>query len=175
MANKSRIIIPCRAAYLNCWRPTTQYGGDPRYSLTAIIPKEDEETLKMINDAIEHTRDHSLDKWGGRLPGKLNYPLKDGDESENSIYHNAYYMNMKSKDQPQIVDRNVKAITDQTEVYSGCYIRVSCTIYAYSFGPAKGLACWLGNIQKIRDAPALGGRKTASEEFRPLPEEDFLQ
>ncbi len=175
MSKKIRIIIPCRIVYVNCWRPVSQYGSEEKYSLTAVIPKDDEETVKVLNDAIEQTRNDSLDKWGGRIPNGLRYPIHDGDESGNAIYKNAWYVNMKSRDKPQIVDRNVKAITDQTEIYSGCYARVSCTVYAYSFGPAKGLGLWLGNIQKVSDGPAVGGRVAASDEFTPIPAEDFLQ
>ena len=52
MAKKSRIIIPCRIAYLNCWEPCTLFGGK-KYSLIAIIDKKDLHTLEMINETLE--------------------------------------------------------------------------------------------------------------------------
>ena len=39
---------------------------------------------------------------------------------------------------------------------------------------AKGIACGLGNIQKVKDGEPLGGRTNASSEFETLDDEDFL-
>lgn len=47
MAGKNKIIIPCRFAYLNCWRPVSVYGGQ-KYSLLALVPKEDKETTVIL-------------------------------------------------------------------------------------------------------------------------------
>ena len=75
-------------------------------------------------------------------------------------------MNASSKNQPQIVDKQVQPILDQSEVYSGCYGRVSVNFYAFNSNGNKGIACGLGNIQKIRDGERLGGGPTsATEDF----------
>lgn len=116
--NKARIVIPCRFGYLNCWRPITQYGGMPRYSVSAIIPKDDTETIEKIKEAIEYVKENSMQKWGGRIPANLRMPLHDGDEEhpDNIVYHNSFYINAKSKSVPQVVDCNVNPISEQTEV-----------------------------------------------------------
>lgn len=67
MAKKSRIIIPCRIAYLNCWEPCTLFGGK-KYSLIAIIDKKDLHTLEMINATLEYVKNKSVAKWGGSIP-----------------------------------------------------------------------------------------------------------
>ena len=120
--NRARIIIPCKFGYLNCWRPGVQYGGGPKYSVSAIIPKNDTETIDKIHQAIEFAKENSIQKWGGRIPNNLRSPIHDGDEEkpDNPIYQNCYYINAKSKDAPQVVDENVEPIIDQTQVYSGC-------------------------------------------------------
>ena len=51
---KARIIIPCRFAYINCWRPSTQYGGVQKYSVSAIVSKDDIETIEVIENAINY-------------------------------------------------------------------------------------------------------------------------
>ena len=51
----SRIVTPCRFAYLNCWRPVSQYNGVQKYTVAAVIDKSDKETLAQIEDAIEYT------------------------------------------------------------------------------------------------------------------------
>ena len=42
-----------RFSYANVWEPKSINGGEPKYSVSIIIPKTDEETLKKINVAIE--------------------------------------------------------------------------------------------------------------------------
>ena len=39
--NPNKVIIPCRFSYLHCWEPDSVNGGDPKYSVSAIIPKGD--------------------------------------------------------------------------------------------------------------------------------------
>ena len=75
---------------------------------------------------------------------------------------------------PQIVDKNVQPILDRSEVYSGCYARVSLNFYAFNSNGNKGVACGLGNIQKIRDGESLGGRSSAADDFTTVDDDDFL-
>ena len=164
----SRIVVPCRFAYLNCWRPISQYNGTEKYTIAAIISKSDTETVAKIREAIEEIKTRSVQLWGGRVPTNLRLPLHDGDEDkpDNAMFRNAYYINAKSKEAPQIVDRQVQPITDPTEVYSGCSGKISIVLYSYNFGGAKGIAAWLGNIQKIEDGEHFTVRVGAKEEFK---------
>ena len=85
------------------------------------------------------------------------------------------FLNANSKQAPQIVDRQVQPILDQSEVYSGCYGRVSITFYAYNSNGNKGVAAGLGNVQKLRDGEPLGSRANAKDEFEAVDaEDDFL-
>ena len=72
------------------------------------------------------------------------------------------------------MDKAVKPILDREEVYSGCYGRVSLNFYAFNSNGNKGVACGLGNIQKIKDGESLGNRSTAAEDFTTLEDDDFL-
>lgn len=65
-------------------------------------------------------------------------------------------------------------ILDRSEVYSGVYAHVSLSFYAFNTNGNKGVACGLGNIQKVRDGEPLGGRTNASAEFETIDDEDFL-
>jgi len=74
-----------------------------------------------------------------------------------------------------VVDNKVQPILDQSEVYSGCYGRVSVTFYAYNSNGNKGIAAGLGNVQKLRDGEPLGSRANAKDEFEAVEaEDDFL-
>ncbi len=74
-----------------------------------------------------------------------------------------------------MVDSKVQPIIDKSEVYSGCYGRISVTFYGYNSTGNRGIAAGLGNIQKLKDGEPLGGRVDASEEFATVEESDFLE
>lgn len=101
-----------------------------------------------------------------------NHPFKVLDDDE--AYKGHYFINANSTTPPQIVDKYVKPILDRNEVYSGCYARVSLNFYAFNSNGNKGVACGLGNIQKIRDGESLGGRSSATDDFSTVADDDFL-
>ena len=70
------------------------------------------------------------------------------------------------------MDKNVQPILDRNEVYSGCYARVSISLYPFNTNGNKGIACGLGNIQKIADGEPLGGRTRAEDDFEAYEDED---
>lgn len=54
-------------------------GSEPKYSVSAIIPKSDAKTVSRIKAAIEVAKQESIAKWGGKIPPNLKMPLRDGD------------------------------------------------------------------------------------------------
>ena len=181
MANvsKTKVITGknTRLSYFHGWEPTSINGGPERYSVSVLIPKDDKETVKAINDAIDAAIEEGIAKFGGKKPNKaaIKLPLRDGDtEREDEAYAGHWFINANSKTAPQIVDKAVKPILDRDEVYSGCYARVSLNFYAFNSNGNKGIACGLGNIQKIRDGESLGGRRSATDDFSTEEDDDFL-
>ncbi|MCX7749194.1 MAG: DUF2815 family protein [Clostridia bacterium] len=166
-----------RLSYANVWEPKSINGSAEKFSVSVIIPKSDTKTINAINAAVDHAIKESAGKFGGKIPNKasLKLPLRDGDaERDDEAYKGSYFVNANSKTAPQIVDKDLNPILDKTEVYSGCYARVSLTFYAFNSNGNKGIACGLGNIQKIRDGESLGGRSSAEDDFASAAEDDFL-
>lgn len=161
-----------RLSYEHVWEPVSVNGGTKKYSVSLIIPKSDTETITAINNAVENALKAGIGKFGGKIPSKatLKFPLRDGDEErDDEAYKDSYFVNANSTSAPQIVDRTVQPILDRNEVYSGCYARVSLNFYAFNSNGNKGVACGLGNIQKVRDGEPLGGKSSAADDFT----EDF--
>ena len=166
-----------RLSYANIWEPASVNGGTPKYSVSLIIPKSDTKTIAAINAAVDAAIKQGAAKFGGKIPNKaaLKLPLRDGDtEREDEAYKDSYFVNANSTTAPQIVDRAVQPILDRSEVYSGCYARVSVNFYAFNSNGNRGIACGLGNIQKIRDGEPLGGKSSAASDFSTNADEDFL-
>jgi hypothetical protein len=181
MANKNNntkvVTGVVRLSYANVWEPASINGSTPKYSTSLIIPKSDTKTLNAINAAVDAAIQGGTAKFGGKIPprGALKLPLRDGDtERDDEAYKGAYFVNANSTTAPQIVDRAVQPILDRSEVYSGCYARVSLNFYAFNSNGNKGVACGLGNIQKVRDGEPLGGKSSAADDFSTDVDEDFL-
>lgn len=175
--SKTKVITGrVRYSYFNGWEPKSINGGDEKYSVSLIISKDDIKTLSDIRAAIEAAKQEGKAKFGGKIPANLKLPLRDGDidRPEDEAYKNSYFVNANSKDKPQIVDRNVRPILEQSEVYSGCYGRASITFYAFNTNGNKGIACGLGNLQKLDDGESLGGRSKPEDDFEIEEDDDFM-
>lgn len=177
--NRTKVITGknTRLSYFHGWEPVSINNGPEKYSVSVLIPKDDTETVDAINKAIDVAIEEGIEKFGGKKPNKatIKLPLRDGDvERDDEAYKGHWFINANSTTAPQIVDKAVKLILDRDEVYSGCYARVSLSFYAFNSNGNKGVACGLGNIQKIRDGESLGGRSSAADDFSTEVADDFL-
>ncbi len=165
--NPTRVVTgEVRLSYANVFEPKSIQGGKPKYSVSLIIPKSDTETLAKIERAIDAAIDAGIGKFGGKRPNKaaLKPPLRDGDiERDDEAYANAMFVNANSITPSQVVGTDLQPILDASEVYSGCYARVSISFYAFNTNGNRGIACGLGNIQKLRDGEPLGGNWISAE------------
>ena len=169
-----------RLSYANVWEPKSINGGAEKYSVSLIIPKADTKTLGVIQKAIDAAIDEGRGKFGGKVPSKatLKLPLRDGDvdRPDDEAYTNCYFVNANSSSAPEIVDKSLNPVLNRSEVYSGVYARVSINFYAFNSNGNRGIACGLGNIQKVRDGELLGGKTSAADDFTSdYDGDDFLE
>ena len=167
-----------RLSYANVWDPKSINGGTEKYSVSLIIPKSDKKTISAIHAAIDAAIEEGRGKFGGKVPPKssLKLPLRDGDidRPDDEVYKGCYFVNANSTAAPQIVDKDINSILDRSEIYSGVYARASINFYVFNSNGNRGVACGLGNIQKIRDGEPLGSKFSAQEDFGSGSQEDFL-
>ena len=169
-----------RLSYANVWEPKSINGGAEKFSVSLIIPKADTKTLGSIHKAIDAAIEEGRGKFGGKIPSKaaLKLPLRDGDvdRPDDEAYANCYFVNANSSSAPEIVDTSLNPVLNRSEVYSGVYARVSINFYAFNSNGNRGIACGLGNIQKVRDGEPLGGKTSAADDFTSdYDGDDFLE
>lgn len=150
-----------RFSYAHVFEPHAMNPGqDPKYSVSILIPKDDEVTIKKIKAAVKAAAAEGKDsKFGGKIPKNLKMPLRDGDEEreDDEVYQDHYFITANSSNQPGVVDKHRNEILDDSEFYSGCYGRASVNFYAFSVNGNKGIAVGLNGVQKLKDGPKLGG------------------
>lgn len=161
-----------RLSYCHIWQPHALNGGEPKYSVTLLIPKTDVNTINAIYAELERVKQEGINStWKGTLPPVVRMPLYDGDgvrpsgEPFGPECRGCMVITASSKSQPQVVDLNVQPILNQAEVYSGCYGRVNIGFFSYDQAGNRGLGCALNCIQKVEDGEPLAGGVTAQEAF----------
>lgn len=186
LKNETKVITgKVRLSYANIFEPKSINGSEPKYSVSLIIPKSDKQQIKVIEEAIANAKERDKSKWNGKVPANLKTPLRDGDEErpEDENYANSYFLNANSTKAPAVVGLEMDTATGKAiplgsdDVYSGCYARVSINFYGFNTAGNKGIACGLGNIQKVDDGERLGGGSSAEDDFEfdeVDAEDDFL-
>lgn len=167
-------------------QPSAGQDGDPKYSVMLLIPKSDKDTLARLR-AAEQTalingaatlglKDASSAVLGqrGLSPSIIKDADADGTAEDYPEREGHFYMTVNAQVTftPQVVDRNVQPILDQSEVYSGVYAKVSLNAFAYKRPEKKGISFGLGNVQILGGGESLAGGRPASSDFEAEPEED---
>ena len=178
-----------RFSYLHVFSPRSSDGSEAKYSVSLIIPKSNTELVAKVKEAIRAAYEGGIGLYGGTLPpkGAWRNPLRDGDieKPADEAYKDAYFVNATCKTPPGIVKPDPTGmskftkITDEQELYSGCYGYASVNFFAFNRSGNKGVACGLNNILKTRNGDFLGGRASADSDFEgldigPAPAEDDI-
>lgn len=172
-------INDVRFSYCNLFQPKAPFNnpqGEPKYSVTVLVPKTNTAAKAVIDNAIAQAIDAGVSsKWNGVRPPQPAICVHDGDgprPSDGSAFgeecKGCWVFTASTKQPPFVVDEYVQNIIDPTKVYSGMWGNVNVTFFAYNNAGKKGIGCGLNGVQKIRDGEALGGQITAQEAFKPV-------
>lgn len=173
MSNTRIVTGEVRLSYVNLLKPReSSFGGEPKYSVTLLIPKQDFATKQAIDAAIEAAKELGrTNKWNGVVPPVVPIPIHDGDGvkadgtsfGEECRGHWVVTASSNLDQPPKIVDLNLNPIIDPTEIYSGMYARVAINFAPYFAQGKKGIGCYLStNVQKTRDGEPLGAAAPAA-------------
>lgn len=162
------VFGPCRLSYTHVFSKYSPDGNadDGKYMTNVLIPKSEKETIKAIQTAIENAKKAAIvSKWGGKEPKKIDLPLRDGDEKDDDVYADHFFINAKASTRPGVVDKKKVPIVDEEEIYSGVWAIVSVNMYGYDVSGNRGVAVGLNNLMKFKDDEHLGGRVSADADF----------
>lgn len=163
-----------RLSYCNLIQPRAPISGqgDPKYSVTILIPKTDVATKADIDASIEAAaRDATGKLWGGVRP-RFDSIVWDGDGTrKNGLPFGPeckghWVLTASTKQKPQVVGiDNINAELAPQDIYSGMYGRVTLRFFGYSQSGNRGVGCGLGNVLKTREGEPLSGGASAAADF----------
>lgn len=163
-----------RLSYCNLLtpRPPMNGKGEPKYSVTLLIPKTDTATKADIDASIEAAAREATGKiWGGVRP-RFDSIIWDGDGvRKNGMAFGPeckghWVMTASTKNKPQVVGiDNINCELAPQDIYSGMYARVTIRFFGFLNSGNRGVGCGLGNVMKTREGEALSGGASASSDF----------
>lgn len=166
-----------RFSYCNLFEPKPPLNnplGEPKYSVTVLVPKTNTAAKAAIDQAIAQAIELGVSsKWSGVRPPVPSLPVHDGDgvrPSDGQPYgeecKGCWVFTASSKQAPFVVDGQVQNIIDPRLVYSGMWGNISVNFFPYNSAGKKGIGCGLNGVQKVRDGEPLGSRVTAQDAFQ---------
>jgi hypothetical protein len=166
-----------RLVYVYIFEPKVWGERDkPKYQVTALIPKDDKETLTAVANAIQRAKE-----IGGTA---TMLPLKDGDtkakeirekaEAEGSevneklleAYKGHFILKLSSEYKPGVYDALRNEVTDPSEFYSGVYGAVIGYCKHYTTPVTDGVTVYLKAVQKIEDGEVLVTSTNVADDFK---------
>jgi hypothetical protein len=178
---KTLKLPPGIASYANLLEPRADQKGKLKFSVSILIAQTRTKELEELRKAALEV---AIAKWGPtkgpNILANQKYPLiKDGNkkvDDEGKVdpaYKGMFVISMRSDRKPGIVMADAKTpIYDDSEVYSGCLVKVSGNVYAYEAEGNKGVTFGLNHVQVLKKLPRLDGRQEVTEAFEPYVDPD---
>jgi len=158
----------------NLFKAGSLNDGEPRFSSTFLIPKDDAQ-VKMVKQTI---LDVAREKWADKAETVLRslyadnkVCLKDGDiKSEYEGFTDCMFIAANSKNAPKVFDRDRTELAETSgRPYAGCYVNASIEIWAQANNFGKRVNAKLRGVQFVRDGDAFaGGAPATADEFDDL-------
>lgn len=161
-----------RLSYAHLYEPYSNNGGEPKYSITVLMPKSDTAAKARLDAAFEAAKQKGIaEKWNGVLPPVIASAIHDGDgvrpngEPFGAECRGCWVFTASSKNPVSLVDAGMNPILQKGELYSGCYARVCVSLFAYNSAGKRGIGIGLEAVQKLRDGDPLGGGVSVADAF----------
>lgn len=166
-----------RLSYCHLFTPeAVAAGAEKKYSVSVIIPKSNTKLVAKIKQAINAALQMGVASatFKGKMPTNWRNPLRDGDidKADDEAYAGSYFINATSKTKPGVVKRvkingenKLVEVTNEEDIYSGCYGIVSINFFPYNNAGNTGIGAGLNNVLKTNEGDYLGGRSSAQTDF----------
>lgn len=179
-AKKELLTPEARCSHPHLFTPSAiKKGATPQYSIELLFDKTTTKIADLQRPCIEAMKQ----MWGPTKedwPNPRKMPYRDGDvpygkKKEVKPEHAGMWVVKASTNAsekfggPHVVGKNAKvALTKESDVYPGCYVRAAVKAYAYeamSEDGKPGVKFILNGVQFIRDGAALGGGRKAADQI----------
>lgn len=167
-ADKIKTILPeGRLAFPSIFKKAKAFkeGGFQKYEGTVLWGKKTD--LKAVRALCDQA---AIKRWG-KIPKGLKLPFRDGNEKEQNGFADTTYARFNTSYAPPVIDRDKVEITNEEDLYAGCYIKASVLVETYEQTDeqkrvlGRGVKFVLRSIMKTKEGEPLVVRANAAEDF----------
>jgi hypothetical protein len=168
------MITPkARLSWPHLWKPREgENGGKPKFSLTLIFDEEAQKDARYLA-MRKAAHELALEAFGVEqpqrdgtkkrvVPSNVRLPFRDGAEKldQSGKPQDGYgpgktFVSASGIKPPKVVGGDNQPATED-QVYPGCYVRASVTLFAYDNSGNKGISFGLRSVQKMADGDRFG-------------------
>lgn len=168
--NKIKVYLKnVRLSFANIFEPKGFNGGEPRYSASFLISKEDEENLFKVKEAIKNV---TKMEWNNDAPKfkETHLCLRDGDDEEWEGYENHYFVSSGNRLKVAVRDIDGTDLTLDDEFNtpgnkpkSGDYVNAIIEVWAQNNSYGKRINANLVGVQFVKKGERFG--KTSEDDL----------
>ena len=156
-----------RGSFVNLLKPRSFGDGDPKYTVTLVLPRTD-----PFWEKLERAIDKAAKKKFGTIPSNFHSPIRSGKELDLEEFRGMDFARLQSNEKPGVVDKNGNVLIERGEVYSGAWYRARIKPYAWEFGKKRGVSIQVDNVLKVKDDDAFSGKADAASDFAEYMDDD---
>jgi hypothetical protein len=177
----TRIITPeFRVSYPHVFKPHGFTAADKKkYSITMLFRKDLEligqspdgkpRSLKDVMTQAKIAKFGPKEEW----PDDIRTAVVNGDDpkfADKDGYKGCWVIKASSfeDNKPSVVDHEMNILTNEHDLYPGCFARAYIQAYCWDNVGGRGLSFSLEHVQKIRDGKSFGGKKAVQDVFSPI-------
>lgn len=180
---------PCILVFHDLFVPKAiEQGKEPTYNVTLAFTPEMQASADFQDMKAKATQ-VAQERFKAELAADPSFaqrlrspftPCTEKPQYYSDLPAGSVYINARAgeKMRPAVVKRTdlgLMALTDENEIYSGCIVVTTLSVFAYprvgATGPKaanKGVSFGLGNVLKFADGERRSGRPTAEKDFGDL-------
>lgn len=176
-----------RFSFPNLLKPQTKKKDNgtetQEYNCVLLFPKSTD--LSVLKNAVAKV---AREEWGDKADGwikdgLIKHPFLDGDGPQglskktgerHAGYEGTTFIRTSSTRRPKLVNRKIEPITDEEEIYAGCYGYAVVNAYAWTNDKGgKGISFGINMLQVAKEGERLGGGGGGdpSQHFEAIPDD----
>lgn len=175
-ARSENIKTPlARLSFPNLLKPRKRDDGSEQYGCTLLFPKSTD-----LSELKAAAAECAIKEWGDKATqlvkdGVIKTPFLDGDgpqavSKKTGQRHGGHegqtFIRVSSTQKPKVVDKRVLPITDEDDIYPGCYVYAVINAYAWEHPTnGRGVSFGLQMVQFAKDGDRLGGGGADPDKF----------
>lgn len=142
--------------------------GKPKYQLSLLLPPDSD--LKLLKEAANAAAAEGFASLPDHQKKSIKSPFLDAYEKTGDEQFKGWTLiRVSTTVKPAIVDARNNAVSDESEVYSGRWARISVRAGHYNTDGNRGVSFFLSNVQLLEHDESLGGGRVNPEnEFAPV-------